>query len=244
MSRDPADAPVVLYRWPDGSHVQVEFHGSWDDAAQANVVTRLFTLQCANGAAATFRLLPAATGFYLVGPSPLLPPAAEPHLRGFLLEDGVPNGEVFLANSAILRTPIFVPDDLWDRRHEIAARDHVEGAGGLVSREPFLGVVRSLVLRRVLLSPDLRHKDLWIARVGRNLMVANYLPFDQLVDEVLAKHLAFQESDRDRTRQELAPRGEWVRPTPEEVELFLLLGERLPFLWDAENARDWSRAER
>lgn len=203
--------------------------------------------------------------FLCIGTETPLPKA---EFLGFLLDAGVvrmhPSHRGLVsthhkAPASLLDCPRWVPDDLWATRHDLARQRYLGELGqvsasvllGLKSSPPFLGYLPGFVVQRELVptyspggtspppgrgAPGFRtkfhvHSEDAPATVG--------FDFNEVVDRHLTEQLLVPASARAAWEEAHVLRGEWVLPGPDEVELFRVLGEDLPFFWGYDRCRAW-----
>jgi hypothetical protein len=181
-------------------------------------------------------------------------PLVKKRLFGFLVDAGastVRDGHLLQSRGDYdLRLPAFVPDDQWENRYQIARDVHVSDRFHLQEAPRYLGRVRDLQL----CSPqpgDTLWRVRWSDRgstraplpgVGvKTVFAANSL--EQAVDLVVEQNLALPESKKGEWDRENVEHGVFVLPSPEEVEVFRILEEPLPFFLPWKQAEEWLRSQ-
>ncbi len=151
-------------------------------------------------------------------------------VRGLLSDLGV----VVLAlvgRPHLFRMPSYVPDERWEQRYDEAKRFVETGAGMQVW---FLDVVPR---------PQIVHFDDWFTFMwgwySEGSLQTKTL--EDGVDKMLEMALVVPESRRAEWEAANVERGTFVLPSPEEVELFRMLGEHLPFFWGRDKLVAWTR---
>ncbi len=244
--------PLVVYRWEDGSVIELSPHGSWSDARQQNIIAWRFTLRRNGKVCAEFGLSSSEKEnslypFTLIG---LLVEEAiktcSGLLRGFFLDLFPDWDKIFLFDTynrgpALFARPNVVAADLWDRRYDIARSKHVGNHRSQVSGEPFLGVVHGgfwiYPVARAVHEPT---KHLWCGKVGSGeSLVATMKSFEQIVDAVVEDYHIVADRDLQAWEAKNLVRGQWVQTSAEEIELYRMLGEPMPFFWQTEQLLEW-----
>ncbi len=246
----------VIYRWPDGSYVSCEV---LSDMAQ--VCLRVFVA----GSESNPEELWIGTSEPLHGQvdhgvyaerCASYPVEVEWKIVGFLLDLGVvrawesPNLARSSGEEILAAYPLYVPDELfatrYDRARELLAVWPVEGRLLLFDQvEVFEGKTCG--------APGPRRET---RRPARRTTVTSY-PFsvevhrgavsylssgaslEEAVDDLCDGLLILPESRRSAWEAEHIERGTWVLPSAEEVELYQMLGEELPFWWHHEKLEQW-----
>lgn len=133
--------------------------------------------------------------------------------------------------------PFFVPDEEWEDRYERARRHHL----GTADHTPdFLGPVGEM---QIWMSPDQQSfKVRWIATYSSGGFGSFYIfsSLEGAVDFIVDRFQIWPESRR-REWQDSLDRGTFVRPSPEEVEMYRMLDEPLPFFLP--DAPEWLRSQ-
>jgi len=156
-----------------------------------------------------------------------------------------------VGNEPTVPCPRFIPDDLWARRYE-EARLVISDFEKL--QEPYLGEVRCLhIANHVGLGYVQPWRAIWnferlAVSHGQPLRARWYFKrsamsdsFEGVVDRVLDREMILPESERTGWEAAHVERGTLLLPTREEVELFRLLGEPLPFWWPQVKLAEWLR---
>lgn len=239
---------LLVYRWDDGTGLFLEPSGSWSDKLGKNVLVWYLLLQQREGGPVLARLQPDQESgwFSIVGPSEQVRKELSAHgsyLRGFLLDVGaraVGRSLLFsISRGPVLDLPVFVSDEVWDGRYAAAESYSLESCRA-PSRKPFLGVVHGLSLRVVARAVDDPSRSLWLARGGSDdHFICSMKPFREAVDRVVEDSDVRPERERRAWEEQNVRRGAWVVPTADELELFSVLGEPMPLLWNAEKLYAW-----
>ncbi len=233
----PELRPLVVYRWSDDVRIELKFIGLVGDVTAQFSLWRKGEQQALFGCGPrvqTSEDFPFVVGFFQSRKK-----TNSQYLRGFLL-DVFPSGrklhhllKIAESNTPMLPAgPSYVPDDVWERRYEIG-KEYVLGTSREVPSEPFLGVSPRLRLYQMgWRSP--RDRDKWVAVDNYHVggITAGASSFEQAVDEVSKAYMVAPESRRGEWEQGNVRRGSWVDPSAEEVELYQMLGEKNPLLWD------------
>lgn len=135
--------------------------------------------------------------------------------------------------------PRWVPDDLWDDRYDSVLQYISRDFPWVSPDEDWLGYVPSLQVRD---DVDASAKWGWagsppVSFDTKKTAVADTLR--DLVDAIIINEKLLPERDRERWLSENLVFGQFVVPRPDEVELYRVLGERLPLLWPTERLIDW-----
>lgn len=221
-------SPLVVYRWPDGGFAEASVDRDSDH------VVLLVVTGGQRWVSGPLLLDPETRSAYSDREEAFLPPV-EKRVTSFLLDLGVERcpaipGLVNGDRIDLAVFPLFVADDLWERRHEEAR----QVASGL--RGDFLGLGRA--------SSEWDRKE---EQVRFTVHIGN-MQWDQLhhtveeaVDDIVVDAVILPESTRSAWFAEHVERGEWVHPSPEEVEVYQALGEELPFWWGPDRFEAWLR---
>lgn len=125
--------------------------------------------------------------------------------------------------------PTFIPDQTFEQRYEEARK------GGRWKKiyAPFLPGSKIKEL----------HNGLWSATFPSlsEIRIREYrsTTLEEAVDWLLKETLVFPESQRSAWEAANVERGTWLLPTAEEIEIFHLLDEPLPFTWGYEELERW-----
>lgn len=139
------------------------------------------------------------------------------------------------------RGPVVVPDEVWAQRYREGARSllsdyrirlHKGWRGGWeakVNPDPNspMAFVQDLP-RRV-----------WYTEFEREFSSPERDSEEEAIDDALRAYPIVPESRLEEWFQDNLERGTWVKPTPEEVELYTILDEKLPFFWPTEDLEAW-----
>jgi len=170
-------------------------------------------------------------------------------------------------NAPSVPYPRFIPDDLWARRYEEVPRTESQPwSPSKLEAEPYLGEIRCLHIANLGLGYGQPWRAMWytsmvyvpvwpsstvptpmygdrawfdgVAYFKRSAMSDS---FEGVVDRVLDWEMILPESERAGWEAAHVERGTLLLPTREEVELFRLLGEPLPFWWPQVKLAEWLR---
>jgi hypothetical protein len=138
-----------------------------------------------------------------------------------------------------LKFPKFVDDQRFSNRYEEAANfTRTEGS--------FLGCVEGFKKKNVLyVSGKLVelswHQDDLPPKNGARVFKAETeaLPLREAVDQLIFREDIRPESEKAEWMEKNVEFGTWIAPSPEEVEVFRILDERLPFFWGTAELREW-----
>lgn len=174
---------------------------------------------------------------------------ARKKLFGLFLDLGLPVGKesYFLLehdefDAIPFQGPVFVPDDRFEERFAEAWSQTVVSEGlrfswKTIIGKPFLGLFPELQnLRSV--DGGKNWKATWVTHENE-LEHAHGTSLEEVVDKFLQSQMAMPESQREGWEAESVERGTWVHPGPEEVEMYRLLDEPLPFVWAHEELLTW-----
>ncbi len=171
-------------------------------------------------------------------------------ILGFLLDLGVSgkrDGISLLSTPEggnIAPYPVFVEDDRWNDRYEEAATHLTLSAaphdflGALEAASVYLGEVDS---NSRSIGPD-GITLLWGPDYATERAYAQTLK--EVVDEAIKQAFVLPLSKKDEWDAANIERGTWITPSAEEVELYQMLGEPLPFWWDPERFWEWLEEQR
>jgi hypothetical protein len=180
-------------------------------------------------------------------------PLVKSRLFGFLIDAGVRAvRDGHLLQSRVdydLRMPAFVSNEQWENRYQIARDFYVSDRFHLRETPRYLSRVRNLQL----CSPqqDPLWKVRWSDRASKRaplpgvsvntVFAANSL--EEAIDLVTEQNLVLPESKKGEWDRENVEHGVFVLPTPEEVEVFRILDEPLPFFLPWKQAEEWLRGQ-
>lgn len=156
----------------------------------------------------------------------------------------------------VLPVPSFVSNEDWSRRYELAksfvVTGYVHADDPIYLADPkrgtFLGVPEFLLVfalgERVSWSarwglPGAEHSTKGVQWRESATNQSYHWSAESAVDEVLDRCSVLPESEREAWEAENVERGEFLLPTPEEIELFRMLGEELPFFWGEDQLEAW-----
>lgn len=246
---------IRVYEWPDGVFVELilgrtNFGGMLQIKSPLpdGRSTPLFTMEVRAGGGGP----PLVIAFRFEGnPQPVIPPTYLPKLLGFLLDLGVSYPTDAPQRSLIQRGdqrtdyalyPRFVSDIRWEGRYEEAERFVLKRIDGEwktaedIKTRRYLDLLKNFQIH----PPGFRISDKWDVTYS---MAATWpmesLYFHALVDKVLDEELILPESSRTAWEAANVERGSFLIPSPEEIELFRLLDERLPLLLPVKQLEEW-----
>lgn len=144
------------------------------------------------------------------------------------------------------RYPRWIPDEIWNLRY-LSFSLHFEELA-----PPFLGVIRKLV-KQFQYSVETGKCDGIIASwrtESRGSDGSVYAELDdtpeskeravvKIVDHICKSELLLPESQRESWESAHSERGRFTQLSPEEVEVYRLLGEPLPYLLPSEELQQW-----
>lgn len=237
--------PLTIYRWEDGHYIDLEPSSAWDEELQKNVIVFYYILKSVSSPEKELvrmnkHLIGDTDRLYVTGTEPIK--EYESILRGFVVDMGIkPIAGNFLRNyhgSFLLDSgPIFIDDDRWDHRYEEAKKFIVPKSHW---KPQFLDLIEGFEIYPVLFDSITNEPRYWSATVERAL-VACQVPFEETVDLAILRHISPIRPMREKEEWESINKihGTWVHPDTEEIELYHVLGENLPFQWDREDLYRW-----
>lgn len=248
----------TIYTWEDGSSVEV----LWNPSPQ-NEMTRHFFFVPRHGkeeaGSARFNpyALPKDRMFYLY-----MPDDWRAKVAGFFLDLG---GSQDFASAPspsvhISPYPIWMSDKDWEQRTSVLTE------GRLVEPDPeesgYMMPVARLAESQILPGEwniYIMAPNDWRFVTGQKKNYAMQVPSStgtygrpiviraknarRLVDKICERFHILPESKREWWEKNQVERGTFVLPSPEEVEMFRLLDEELPFLWPPETFEPWIEAQ-
>lgn len=135
--------------------------------------------------------------------------------------------------------PFFVSDEEWDDRYERARLHHLETADPTPN---FLGPVGEM---QIWMSSDRQSFKVRWKAVSSTSDFGSFYVFSSLegaIDFITDRFQIWPESRRKEWEDSL-DRGTFVRPSPEEVEMYRMLDEPLPFFLPGGGALEWLRSQ-
>lgn len=233
---------VVVYRWPDSCSVRAFQINDRDvrltlcllpDSRPMGIKLSIFANDAKD------RILTSWSSGHANWPED-----AERRVRGFALDLGakrpdeeriglVSNYTLDQHDVELAAYPRFVDDARWEDRYEEARSIFKDRVPSL-----FLGVVDSFYIGEEEDRPeDRRFITVW----GEGGVVGSVeaATLEEVVDKSLRAALVLPESERLSWEAEHVLRGSFVLPSPDELEVFQLLGEPLPFWWGNERFYHW-----
>lgn len=108
-----------------------------------------------------------------------------------------------------------------------------------LNEDLYLGYVDRLQILPPLFYVD----DTWHATCSGQTGDPTSRYFHGLVDQLLDLELILPSSSRRAWEAEHVERGSWVLPNPDEVEVFRLLGEQIPWLWPPRRLDQWLQSQ-
>lgn len=237
----------IVYRWGDGSLVEMPYVAYFGDGPNLKIVFSA-------GLSFTISLNPEKAAFALSPPLAILMrasgvpqqevieryPQIQAQIRGFLLDLGVvPNSAGVLLRGAAgdITTPFFVSEDLWSRRFELAKANRQ----GNIYFEAAPDYMQIGNIYRLRIWYDTHNMNWHIKWMSREVSVRKYTSdtFENAVGVVMRESNILPESERANWEEANVERGTFLIPTPEEVEVFRILDEPLPFFLPGEEAQKW-----
>lgn len=139
--------------------------------------------------------------------------------------------------------PRWIPDDKWSSRYEDFSLAFKE------REPPFLGVIRGMV-RQYQYSDGKVHGIIVSWRTELQDGGSMFTELDdtpesrkavttKIVDYICKSELLLPESQRESWESAHSERGRFTQLSPEEVEVYRLLGEPLPYLLPSEELQQW-----
>lgn len=230
--------PVTIYRWPDGSRVTCRVSGGLGQGA-----FWIHTPSAADELWIGWRSRLVFTERHQEYPTEF-----DRYLLGFLLDLGLTRevgssdrdlnltGLVSTEDDSLVLYPFFVPDDVWESRYEDARKIQGKIPGRfLVWNE----VEKFEVNRENTIPPISGEKVVLHVMEGNATAVSEASTLEGAVNRLCEDLFILPESNRVSWEAEHVLRGKWVLPTQEEVELYQMLGEELPFWWKPERLLAW-----
>lgn len=224
-----------VYRWPDGDDVVLRVHGG---EVFCDFEGRFWNCSPV-----------VSWPFFWDGSrvmSTYVPPEKEALVRrltAFLVDVGVPlviasyQKGPSLVSSVVRRCmpyPRWVDDQRWEERYEEASRYTYMRAMDRHPGSKYLGLIDLLEI----LPPEFYSDDLWHASwSGGDLENVPY--FHALVDQLLEKEMILPQSSQRAWEAQHLDRGEWVLPSPQELEVLGLLGQPNPLLLPESDLLTW-----
>lgn len=161
----------------------------------------------------------------------------EAKLAGFLMDVGLSREQHPWRPTLLeymVKTPLFVDDDLWDCRYDIYKGIHEDYL--------FPGFRLNLMFHRTIDSdaPWSAHIDMAVTvglRDGHSLRHRQHK--NEVIDDLTNTLFILPSRDRERWEQNFVERGVFLHPLPDEVEIFRTLGEALPFFWPIDDLEVW-----
>ncbi len=263
------DEGPTFYRWADGSSAQISVTLGPRPSIWVHVVdpeaeaVREGTEPMTHAERAD--VLVAAVNFWpeVVGGRPALYvptldiqsvriPAVARKIRGLCLDLGV--NRMFPHHRGLVTTSVSVPsevpyprvvdDALWERRYDIGRR-LVGTPLRFEELDPFLGIVAWMRIEPGRYQIDRDGTSYQASQVGftARYTVEQHTAWastpEGVVDAVLEAELVLPKSALAAWEAANVERGEFLFPSVEEVELFRMLGETLPFFWGPDPLTVW-----
>lgn len=218
----------IIYRWADGSFVELSAVGRTGKYAT-------FWLVSVDGPLIQIGLGLDRSAFSYVFNSRYL--EIERKISGFLLDLGVsPNEEGFLLGGMTpVAIPHFVSEDRWSKRFDLA-KNTIRNENYMEKFSHFTTWYET-VYSRWHSHWRIPHKT-----AQECTHEANVVTFEDAVDAVLSKNNILPESARADWEKENTERGLFLIPSPEEVEVFRILEEPLPFFLPNPQREEWFEA--
>jgi hypothetical protein len=171
-------------------------------------------------------------------------PQIQAKIRGLLLDLGVaPNtaGTLLRGDAGNIAVPFFISEDLWNRRFELA-KDQSIGDDSFEAVPDYMGIGNIYRLQIRYDSWSMNWRISWMSgRSGGAVYARKFTSdtFENAVGVVMKNSNIHPESDRAVWETEFVERGTFLIPTPEEVEVFRILDEPLPFFLPRDEAGKW-----
>ncbi len=233
---------IPVYRWSEDSDVAFQWDEEWSVPAFYVRLGRHTILVEPRSSSTTLRLLVSPAYFSMA-----VDHEYRKKLLGFVLDIGaitrpVPYLRGCLATNdhpeAVLDVPYFVPDEVWARRYET---EPLRGSSGRVDvlKGAVLGPVEDL---EIIARRYVRGGDTWQGQwsyPGRMEHTTECLSVEEVVDQVAKRELLLPESYRELWEPSNVERGTWLFPSADEVSLYQMLGEPLPFFWPRPRLSEW-----
>ncbi len=185
----------------------------------------------------------------------------EKKIRGFLLDLGAERRWEFdirglLATctnrpSSVVPYPRWVPDELWVQRYDLV-QERILGKLGATSvqvmqeafkKPPFLGYLLHFTVQSDEVTlPNGRSRTDWVIHSGKppnGTSPSSGQSIEEALDAHLREELLLPLSEKESWDSKRVEFGQWVLPEPEEVELYQMLGEPLPFFWGYDRLKQW-----
>lgn len=243
---------VLVYSWYDGSRLRFSAELA---TAPGTHSKRIFFLE-GTSSKAVFRMTKEGS-FYLS----FLPDseAAEPKLRGFLfdIQYSTIAGRVVTQNTlgGFRLEPLWLNPEDWRNRADLLLHgrelDERSGSRLIELREPYNPNAKSILNGEWYIykvsEDDYRFvtgpiKTFKIpARTGTYGLpiVIRAKTLGAVVDKVCKEFGILPDAQREEWAEENVEKGVFVRPTPEEVQLYQMLDEKLPFFLPDEELKQW-----
>lgn len=142
--------------------------------------------------------------------------------------------------------PRWIPDEIWHLRYLSFSLHFDEFA------PPFLGVIRKLVKQfqysvetgkcdGIIVSwrTESRGSDGSVYAELDDTLESKERAVVKIVDSICESELLLPESQREAWESAHSERGRFIQLSPEEIEVYRLLGEPLPYLLPAEELQQW-----
>ncbi len=258
-----------FYEWPDGSTAALEFEDDYHSFVFLHPADRPPDESVMLTVRPVGSTLPGPLARSAGAEFPCLSFSGDPEqvriedarkIRGLVLDLGVrralPHDRdlVYRAGGAAHRVasyPRWVEDERWAYRADELERHRfprnvTRSQGRSYLQRPWLGHLQALeldVVRPELLEQVQERHHRWTATWGghshnrRRHTTADTVA--ELADEICAQEMLLPASEKEAWDAANVERGRFVVPSPDEVELFRMLGEDLPLLWPVPAARRW-----
>lgn len=253
----------VIYRWADGSEVLLTVQGSWNDMENQNILVFAFMVRWSDPYAVSVNfkvsLNESKPVLYLpVDDMKYIDSVDQRKLLGFILDLGV--DRFFDTHTGLVTThvghrpsvvlyPRFIPNETWDNRYEQALKHVVSSFSELKLYTRSHGEafpVNYLKFRspKARSEPEWWRQSTWAYRWYSNgvQIEREAASLEQAVDDVLQTESILPESAKESWDKENVEHGAFVLPTPEEVEVFRILDEPLPFFLHWKSVEAWLQA--
>lgn len=245
---------IPIYEWPDGSFLSVLLREEGRDLLTGYVASFLpdveIELQPETGVVYTYN--------NQIGNPPISASEnQQKKILGWILDMGFQIYPLRMYSEIspgsgqkvqIGRYPRWIPDETWNLRYLSFSLNFWESA------TPFLGVIRGMV-KEFQYSASFENDGIIVSwrtnSVGSSGSV--YAELDEtpeskeravvkIVDQICSSELLLPESQREAWESAHSERGRFTQLSPEQIELYRLLGEPLPYLLPTEELREWLSA--
>jgi hypothetical protein len=240
----------IVYQWSDGSLVEMSPITQFGEGARLRLVFpgAVSFMISLNPDRAAFASSPSLANLMRqrgVSEEGVIEkyPQIQAQIRGLLLDLGVaPNraGVLLRGASGDITTPFFVSEDLWRRRFDLA-KDQSIGGNSFEAVPDYMGIGNIYRLEIRYDSWKMNWRISWASGESGGEVSTTSDTFENAVGLVMKSNNIRPESARAAWEAEFVERGTFLIPTPEEVEVFRILDEPLPFFLPGDEAGKWVR---